>query len=70
MIFHMLVVDDEHDYGIIARLQHISLHARPLIQDLAKLDVDWSSGHSFCRCIAHCGMLISGPFNGALNPPG
>ena len=44
---------------IIARLQQISLHARPLIQDLAKPDVDWCSGHSFCRCIAHCGMLIS-----------
>ena len=61
-------------YGdrIIARLQQKSLHARPLIQDLAKLDVDWCSGHSFCRCTAHCGMLISRhlavPFNGALNP--
>ena len=41
------------------RLQQISLHARPFIQDLAKPDVDWCSGHSSCRCIAHCGMLIS-----------
>ena len=35
-----------------------SLHARPLIQDLAKRDVDWCSWHSFGQCIAHCGMLI------------
>ena len=34
-------------YGdrIIVRLQRVSLHARPLIQDLGKLDVDWCSGH-------------------------
>ena len=60
-------------YGdcIIVRLQRVSLHARPLIQDIGKLDVDWCSGHQFW-CIAHCGMVISRrlavPFNGALNP--